>query len=747
MAATQLFINVAASDISKALVRSPTDLNPIAFPKLVVGDGRSYELYFVDGQGGYAPFSGDGSYIPYIAIGECGYPSGGTAVWHFNGQQTAALPYNVSPAALQTALQALSSIGSGNIAVQGVAGKYYVMTFQGALGSLPQPEITVDFAGLVPASTVDISTLVEGSASPATNEVQLATLAENPITFADDWTPITNGWTGSLSTRTLGIIEAFAAAGGTLSQIFQVTVADAVGVRTTYAKVAATIQCTIINPESFAGTDKPLLATQAALNAAVLGLGNFTREALASAVNGNTNVTRPTSGSRHHLARVSFSGSGVDRKISLLTSNAPNPGDFIFVALLPTQAYAYRYRIYNATTGGTLLADVQATDRMVPYLLAFAWSGSAWQLNMDLSIFLAKADNLAGLADVGESKQNLRALFANIANPSASFAAVLADEGTLFRVNASGGPVAITLPAANTVPEGFLLAVQKFDAGPQVVTTIPPTLTLSRGGMTAVIQSDGNDWNIVFAYDPLATPPTIAEVVQNRYDLTTLAAIRAEATAGGAVQTNAAWWVPEGTGGIWVLEDSTAADDGISVLRPDDFDLTTNPRTWNLKMRGAPAALEEGDILYFDGEALVRLPIGLAGQVLRVKDDLTAPEWSDVDASVVSAQAVALSAAALDVTPENPVHTARVAVTGTARTTGVNVLAPASPAPGAVCKLKFAMPATAAILVQIVDDESAAVLLTLSSDDGGGSAQKTFVELGWDGANWVVNFVVSPTPF
>lgn len=757
MAATQLFINVAASDITKALVRSPTDLTPIAFPKLVVGDGRAYELYFVDGLGGYAPFSGDGSYIPYLGIGECGYPSGGTAIWTFSGQSTAALAYNISPAALQTALEALSNIGAGNVSVLGVAGRYYQITFQGALGSLPQPEITVNFAGLTPAGTIDISTLVEGSASPATNEVQLATLAVNPITFADDWTPITNGWTGELSTRTLGIIQAFAAAGGTLSETFQVTVADADGTRTTYAKVAATIQCTIINPESFAGTDKPLLATQAALNAAVLGLGNFTREALTSAVDGNTNVTRPTSASRHHLARISFSGSGVDRTVSLLTTSSPNTGDFIFVAILPTEAYAYRYRVYNASTAGTLLADIQATANQVPYFLAFAWSGSAWQLNQNLSIFLAAADNLAGLADVGEAKQNLRSLFANIANPSASFTAVEADEGTLFRVNASGGPVLVTLPAANTVPEGFLIAVQKFDAGPQTVTTSPPTKTLATAGETAVLQSDGNDWNIVMAYDPLSTPPTLNEVVQNRYDLTTIAAIRAEATAGGAVQTSSAWWVPVGTGGIWVMEDSTAADDGISVLRPDDFDITTNPRTWNLKLRGAPPVLAEGDVLYFNGTDLVRLAVGTPGQLLAVNDDADAPEWVDPPSGAPGYGEVTVTSPgdSQAVTPVEPIHVAPITVDGSAGTSELLIIAPPNPggppgpggySAGVLCKLRINLPTTAAIILSVVDDESGDELVAFNTDDGGGVAQSAAVELYWDGSHWRMLSLTYPTP-
>lgn len=378
--ATQLFVNISANSIASALVRSVIDMTPVSFPQLVVGDGRDYQLYFVDGSGDYATFSGNAAFTPFIAIGECGYPSGGTAVWTFNGDSTSALAWNISPAALQTALQALGSIGSGNATVAGVAGKYYTVTFTGTLGSLPQPEITVNFDGLIPASTVEISTLVEGSASPATNEVQLATLALNPLTFADDWTAITNGWTGQLSTRTLEVIEAFVTAGGELEETFQITVADPVGVRSTYLKVAASIQCTIINPESFAGADKPLLATQAALNAAVLGLNNFTRESLSSSVTGNTNITRATT-SRHHTAVIAITGTAGTRTLSVLTANSPNAGDTVLLVIQPDVLAGYVLEVHNATSGGPLIEAITTTDNGRDFFVMLNYTGTAWQLD------------------------------------------------------------------------------------------------------------------------------------------------------------------------------------------------------------------------------------------------------------------------------------------------------------------------------------------------------------------------------
>lgn len=695
MAATQLFINVAASAISRALVRSVTDMTPVAFPELVIGDGRSYELYFVDGQGGYAAFSGDGSYIPYIAIGACGFPSGGTAIWTFNGYSTAALAYDVSPAALQTALQALTSIGSGNVTVAGVAGKYYVITFTGTLGHLPQPEVTVNFDGLTPASTVDISTIVVGAASPAANAVQLATLAQNPITFADDWAPITNGWTGSLSARTLEIFEAFAIAGGTLTETFQVTVANADGIRTTYAKVSASIQCTIISPESFAGADKPLLATQAALNAAVLGLNNFTREALSSAAAGNTNVTRPATSSRHHLARVSLTGAAGIRTISLLTTNSPNPGDVILLAVLPDATAGNEVKVYNATTGGTLLADFTTAADSQPYFLVFSWNGSAWELDLDDSILLSKSGNLAGLANTVTAKANLKALFANISDKSVNFTVTEDDEGTLFRVSTAGGPVTVTLPLPGDVDAGFLIAIQKYDAAAQNVITSPATRTLTDAGEIAVIQSDGSAWTVVIAFDPAVEPPLLIETVENRQDITGLQGetstdLDGIATAAGATTVGSALFITARGGGIWVLRTGTDAE-SLTIVRPFDFDAVTNAVVWELRLGGftqtdfALATLDSGDVTP---------------------------------------------------TPAAPLETLVYTVGGAARTSKITLQALGADQAGWLVNLRLAMPATAAIVIEIWDAAGIAAIYSVSSDDGGGSAFNAFLSLYWDGTAW-----------
>ncbi|MEU9515921.1 hypothetical protein [Micromonospora sp. NPDC048169] len=83
-----------------------------------------------------------------VTIG--GTPSGGTFTLTFGGQTTSGIAYNAAPSAVQSALVALSSIGSGNATVSGSAGGPYSVTISAA-GTL-----TGSGASLTPSGTVTI---------------------------------------------------------------------------------------------------------------------------------------------------------------------------------------------------------------------------------------------------------------------------------------------------------------------------------------------------------------------------------------------------------------------------------------------------------------------------------------------------------------------------------------------------------------------------------------------------------------
>jgi hypothetical protein len=72
--------------------------------------------------------------------------------------QTSALAASASALDVSTALQALSSIGSGGISVTGIQGSFYTLTFGGNKGFCDQPQITIQH-GLTakPGKTADVN--------------------------------------------------------------------------------------------------------------------------------------------------------------------------------------------------------------------------------------------------------------------------------------------------------------------------------------------------------------------------------------------------------------------------------------------------------------------------------------------------------------------------------------------------------------------------------------------------------------
>lgn len=108
-----------------------------------------------------------------------GSPHGGTFTLTYGGQTTAPLPWNVSAASVRTALEALSTIGNGNVTVTGDAGGPWIVTFVGALGAANAGAITVNGAGLSnPSPSVVIETTVAGIA--AVNGEQTVTVTGSP---------------------------------------------------------------------------------------------------------------------------------------------------------------------------------------------------------------------------------------------------------------------------------------------------------------------------------------------------------------------------------------------------------------------------------------------------------------------------------------------------------------------------------------------------------------------------------------
>lgn len=117
-----------------------------------------------------------------VTLAVTGTPTGGSLTVTYGGQTTSAIAYNATSTTVQTALVALSTIGSGNVTCTGgpLPGTAVVLTFGGILsgtnigsitttdsltgGSSPESSITVNTGGVVgsfrgaPANAVLMST-------------------------------------------------------------------------------------------------------------------------------------------------------------------------------------------------------------------------------------------------------------------------------------------------------------------------------------------------------------------------------------------------------------------------------------------------------------------------------------------------------------------------------------------------------------------------------------------------------------
>lgn len=86
-----------------------------------------------------------------------GSPTGGTFTLTFGGQTTSGLAHNASAATVEAALEALSTIGQGNVQVTGSAGGPYTVEFVGALAKTNVAAMTADGASLTGGSTPSVA--------------------------------------------------------------------------------------------------------------------------------------------------------------------------------------------------------------------------------------------------------------------------------------------------------------------------------------------------------------------------------------------------------------------------------------------------------------------------------------------------------------------------------------------------------------------------------------------------------------
>lgn len=119
-----------------------------------------YPLGKVTATGLFGPYQGDSSdEVQTLTVGGSGLTS---FTLTFGGQTTGAIAAAATAATVQAALEALSTIGAGNVAVTGSAGGPWTVTFKGTLANTNVAQLTTTPTG--GTGTVTAATTTAGGA-------------------------------------------------------------------------------------------------------------------------------------------------------------------------------------------------------------------------------------------------------------------------------------------------------------------------------------------------------------------------------------------------------------------------------------------------------------------------------------------------------------------------------------------------------------------------------------------------------
>lgn len=231
--------------LKSGLVKSATELSPVNFPPLVVGDSKSFKLQITEGDtdGTLEDLTG---YSIKLGVGNPGAtPTGGTWTIGDGTDTTSALQYNAAASAVQTALNALNtSTGpfGDTVTVSGAAGGPYKITFD-SNGS--QPALTVTTSSLTPESGATVSELTAGDGS--TQEVQAIQLYQQPYVLVSSWTISTTTATASVDLTDYDLYSLVAAeSDGELETYVEIEVTDASGNVATLARVPVIVSAEVL---------------------------------------------------------------------------------------------------------------------------------------------------------------------------------------------------------------------------------------------------------------------------------------------------------------------------------------------------------------------------------------------------------------------------------------------------------------------------------------------------------------------
>lgn len=126
------------------------------YPMNILKSGTVIARYETGAYAGlWGPYAGEASEVQTATV--TGSPTGGSFTLTYAGETTAAIAYNATAAAVQSALTALPNVNAGDVTVTGSAGGPYTITFGGILAGENVAAITASGAGLTGGSTPGVT--------------------------------------------------------------------------------------------------------------------------------------------------------------------------------------------------------------------------------------------------------------------------------------------------------------------------------------------------------------------------------------------------------------------------------------------------------------------------------------------------------------------------------------------------------------------------------------------------------------
>jgi len=283
-----------------------------------------------------------------------GGPTGGTFTLTFGGQTTSALAYNATAAAVQSALQALSSIGSGNVAVMAApSGTGWEVRFTGTLANSYEGTITGNGSSL----TGGTSQVVAVATISAGGDAGSAAIVTDPLgEVTRTYTDAEGRTVRTVQDFTNGVVTGTsnATTGYTYNQVGVTSVTayqSGGGVQVTaYAYGVTTGTGSTINSNDIVGITEYPDGTSGLASSAqeVTNTVNALGQALTlTDRNGTTHTYTYDVLGRQVSDAVTTLGSGVDGTVRLITTAYDGQG------------HAYLVTSYSATSGGTVVNQVQ----------------------------------------------------------------------------------------------------------------------------------------------------------------------------------------------------------------------------------------------------------------------------------------------------------------------------------------------------------------------------------------------------